>query len=1083
MDCMYRRFGFAGLPPIPLILPTLLLSAAVGNAAADIYRSAAWGTPTIDGVWSEGEWDNDRIIVFDHGVITFVHDFVRLYVLVDVIDDTTEDPPDADGDTVQLFIDRNEDYEVSDFDVVYQLTDDTYNYRYAHYPSPFVVEPVSVSSIARGFDCFFQDGTRTEMDCGRHTIWEIALDYNEIAASWESTVRLGIRVQSGSSGFDDHIPAAVAVDDFNQMINVSLAPPPAWMLLTTPSDTISFDESPPVDAIEVTQSIQSRENAMPLVAEKDTVARLYIRGTPDPSAVVAYLHGTRGGNDLPGSPLAKLQYVGEDFDRERLYDTANFALPASWTGGTIVLQGRAVGVDVTTGTYTADALSTPLSVQFTPKRTPLYWVIRANAAAPGDPPVQGIAFQMAGQQDYLETVFPVPDVDFRELGWEYLGALDSLSVTDDGELDTEYEDYERPLGGLWLGALLGAALSDNWEGFPDQIYAFAPAKDHNDDGTAYDGLAFSGGGVTAVGTGDCDVDDDGNLLHCRLHVMAHEINHNLDRGDPRTWGSHVTNPDDPFDRDWGCGAERPDLEWASLWSDDEIREIGFNPQEPWEDGPGRLATDRYNRYTVIPSDFPDFMSYCGQLVYEPGLLQVVVPNPRNWISGYRWEHLFCALPFPNLIVRPADCGGLLQSLGWLDELRRGESQPAPALYVSGMLGWKADTPYGALAPAFSLPGVPEDGTNPGEYAIELQDTQGATLVSKSFAVSFEGSEGQVRDRVLFNLQVPTHEDAARLLLKKDGQVLDALEVSEHAPTVTVLKPAAGAFWDEGERRIRWSASDPDGDPLTFAILYTPDQGESWHPVAWAVQGEYYDLDPIILPGGQAAQIRVIATDGFNTSADDSEPFSVANKAPDASITRPTADAEFGAGEAIRFEGRGYDAEDGFLADEAFTWFQETRPIGAGRKLMAHLPEGRHQIRLRVKDSQGLTNEDSIEIAVFADADGDRVADPSDNCRYTPNPDQEDRDGDGVGTVCDVCSDTLIPEPVPTRRLGVNRFALVDSDGIFDTAKPKGKGPDRHYTLADTWGCSCSQIIERLGLGKGHVKFGCSIGVMDRALSW
>ncbi len=92
----------------------------------------------------------------------------------------------------------------------------------------------------------------------------------------------------------------------------------------------------------------------------------------------------------------------------------------------------------------------------------------------------------------------------------------------------------------------------------------------------------------------------------------------------------------------------------------------------------------------------------------------------------------------------------------------------------------------------------------------------------------------------------------------------------------------------------------------------------------------------------------------------------------------------------------------------------------------------------------------------------------------------DSDGDGVLDSADMCSGTMIPEEtVPsTGKLGVNRWALVDYDRVFDTTPPKGKGPNRSYTTSDTAGCSCEQIIDELGLGKGHEKFGCSISAMD-----
>ena len=90
---------------------------------------------------------------------------------------------------------------------------------------------------------------------------------------------------------------------------------------------------------------------------------------------------------------------------------------------------------------------------------------------------------------------------------------------------------------------------------------------------------------------------------------------------------------------------------------------------------------------------------------------------------------------------------------------------------------------------------------------------------------------------------------------------------------------------------------------------------------------------------------------------------------------------------------------------------------------------------------------------------------------------KDVDGDGVNDDADLCPNTSIPES-PTNGLGTNRFALTDGDFEFDTTDSKGKGPGRAYSTVDTAGCSCTQIVAAEGLGKGHSKFGCSIGVMD-----
>lgn len=98
----------------------------------------------------------------------------------------------------------------------------------------------------------------------------------------------------------------------------------------------------------------------------------------------------------------------------------------------------------------------------------------------------------------------------------------------------------------------------------------------------------------------------------------------------------------------------------------------------------------------------------------------------------------------------------------------------------------------------------------------------------------------------------------------------------------------------------------------------------------------------------------------------------------------------------------------------------------------------------------------------------------------PDP---DTDGDGVLDTNDVCPGTVIPESIPTTgKLGVNRWALVDGDGNFDTTDPNGKGPRRSYTIDDTAGCSGEQIADALELGKGHYKFGLTINVMDEWVS-
>ena len=89
----------------------------------------------------------------------------------------------------------------------------------------------------------------------------------------------------------------------------------------------------------------------------------------------------------------------------------------------------------------------------------------------------------------------------------------------------------------------------------------------------------------------------------------------------------------------------------------------------------------------------------------------------------------------------------------------------------------------------------------------------------------------------------------------------------------------------------------------------------------------------------------------------------------------------------------------------------------------------------------------------------------------------DTDSDGVPDDTDVCPDTQLPEAVPTsgRFLLPNRFAIIDQGPEFSTGRTRPNA--QTFTIFDTDGCSCEQIIDLMGLGAGHSRFGCSLGAM------
>ena len=122
----------------------------------------------------------------------------------------------------------------------------------------------------------------------------------------------------------------------------------------------------------------------------------------------------------------------------------------------------------------------------------------------------------------------------------------------------------------------------------------------------------------------------------------------------------------------------------------------------------------------------------------------------------------------------------------------------------------------------------------------------------------------------------------------------------------------------------------------------------------------------------------------------------------------------------------------------------------------------------------------------ADPDGDGLLNCHDNCPTVANPDQTDMDGDTIGDACDpdvdgdgvtnehdLCPNTPVLGSATTDRLLNNRYA-VDTTGAFTSAN----GRDSGFTITDTAGCDEHQIIDALGLGGGHTKFGLSKGVLE-----
>ncbi|MDP3061614.1 MAG: hypothetical protein Q8O40_00145 [Chloroflexota bacterium] len=113
--------------------------------------------------------------------------------------------------------------------------------------------------------------------------------------------------------------------------------------------------------------------------------------------------------------------------------------------------------------------------------------------------------------------------------------------------------------------------------------------------------------------------------------------------------------------------------------------------------------------------------------------------------------------------------------------------------------------------------------------------------------------------------------------------------------------------------------------------------------------------------------RVFSSDGANTGAATSSPFSVSKKLPQATITFPDDGSAFRPGQLVWLRGVGFDSDDGFLTDVAMQWSSSLDgPLGAGDDLpLTGMSQGTHTVTLTATDSDGNQASDGITIQIVA----------------------------------------------------------------------------------------------------------------------
>jgi hypothetical protein len=249
------------------------------------------------------------------------------------------------------------------------------------------------------------------------------------------------------------------------------------------------------------------------------------------------------------------------------------------------------------------------------------------------------------------------------------------------------------------------------------------------------------------------------------------------------------------------------------------------------------------------------------------------------------------------------------------------------------------------------PGVPTAAGDGGEYAVQVRDCSDAVLAEHRFEPALIDVDGEVSEYASFAFVLPAPETACSLVLLHQSDVLDSRTISANAPVVSLVTPDGGEMWT-GDATVSWTASDEDADELSFALMYSADAGASWLPVATGLTGNEYVVDSDTLPGSDDARIRILASDGANTSEDQSAAaFSVVPKAPRVAVATPADGETFDVLVPLALSGTARDTFGALLPVDSQRWSVDGEIIGVGNDLAVRLDVGTHEILLEYLDGE------------------------------------------------------------------------------------------------------------------------------------
>ncbi|MCE7983313.1 MAG: hypothetical protein DYG89_19235 [Caldilinea sp. CFX5] len=696
------------------------------------------------------------------------------------------------------------------------------------------------------------------------------------------------------------------------------------------------------DGVEIVQVVQSLNQDVKLVANKPTFARGYAHLAKNTTGKTdwlpqATLRGFLNGTELPGSPLTALNSVNLDTTsdinvlRNSLTRSYLFRLPDSWVknAGSLTVEFKVdpMGTLPETASTADNKIGLKAAATIVKKEDTCLDFVRMHTATTISANPTGLTAIVAR----AKTLLPVQEFQVRTANTRISKPVFHVDIECWGPfcVPVPYvtdEPFTMANDKSWAMALLTI-----WDTFHSD---FGSCSDSHLVGMVHPSEGgFNGLGLTTFSNDlmvrmEPGAFPDNTMTNPVLAIntpyggrtLAHELGHNYGR-------EHV----DQTASSLNCGGSTP---------------AGPDSNYPYDTCTIGAANtyngfDTQSQTLVLPTTAGDLMSYAT----------------TRWTSKYTWDAILAEVE--------ASSAGVQASAVQVSN--------APMLLVTGLVTPTQGT--GRFDTFYLLP----DGAAPqtelikqlsailqaaavsaDPYLIRQLDANGATLADTQLVI--DTAHDDAGPAAPFAQYVPFNAQTKRVQLVQSSKVLAEKSASANAPSLTLQAPVLDPV--NQTMALQWLAYDNDNtltggftDVIFFTVQYSPDNGATWYTLLVQYPWLAATVETDLLPGGAQALIRVLASDGFNTTIATSAPFALAKHAPVPIIDGVIEGERIPYTKTITLLGLGLDAEDGGIPADKLSWTISgpTAASGTGTQLaLTRLAPGSYTATLTATDKDNQT---------------------------------------------------------------------------------------------------------------------------------